>query len=269
MEIARSVSAGRLLRNADPWWLGRVERGLRFVYKAMASSLLLSVGSISVLLLFTMAARAFAGVPSDVNLLVTAFMALVVIAAIACAVVFTAGCWLISSSPGGGLKPSAIHLQLIRWCGPAAIAWALLCQTLLPPLPAPWNLAPRLVQTALCWSFLFAFLEILEHLERRTSSWEPSLVGKYTTAKVNFVAMLLLCTLPVLWSLSSQLFARGSGSIWTVGGVLLGVAVQILFFLSTVHRARDAVSLERKVALAQGPVRRTSFSGGVESQSVP
>lgn len=257
--IVQSLQRGKLLRYAPVGWVSRLGRGLQLLHVSIAwPSLGFLLSFVFVFLAFMYASRAPVSKPAGslLDILINIMVALTSIVLVGAGAVYIIACWFITTAPLGGLAPAPLDRFIVRWCGPALPGLVFFGDWLIPSMPFPWQLAPRLFTTALAWSFLFSLKRILEHYERRTSSWEAAIIRKYHHDRSNFVVMLLICTVPPLWVLGNWAIGSGNGTSWSIGGLGWGIGILLLFLISTIQRVRDGVWIERRVALASLADRR-------------
>lgn len=249
--LAQSSQQGNLLRHAPLPWVLRISRGLHLFH----ASLLWPVLGMLTVLVLSVIVGLIAGVSGE-PIVKSIFDGLQVVLMVGymvllplCAVGYIVACWFISEAPPGGLAPPPAHRNIVRWIGPVIPALILLADRLIPAITPPLHTLPRLIATALIWSFLFSLRRIFEHLERRTSSWDPKFIRKHHNDRTNLVVMLILCTIGPVWSVIAW-FVNGTAAPWSVMG--LGLALAVLYLISsTPHRVQEAVWLERTVARAR------------------
>ncbi len=259
IEIRLSMQRSKLLRYALRSWLRDLARGAQLMYLSIVILFVLPLGG-SLLVIVAGVLWEIVGLPTLPAWGVTVLAVMGVLLLVAAVLAYVVGCWWISSAPEAAVVPRRAARFCVRWFGPALAPLVVWGDVMFPVLPWPWQPVPRLAVTALGWSVVFSLGSIYHHLERRTSSWDPKLAVKHRGNRSNAVVMLLICAAPPVFEMA-WFAAMGRGaSNWSIGGLGLALGILALFFLRTMHRVRDAVWVEYKVAMASGGDVRSGFS---------
>ncbi len=249
--IDRSFDQAKLLRNAPRDWLVKISRGTEMLGGSSGGWALALIGGLIFLIVLAGIGLVFKTVALD-GITAGTVVAITAILAIA-SLLYLPACWLISSAPPGGLAPPARDRFVVRWLGLALPALCIFGDRIIPPIPSPWQSAPRLVITILIWSYFFSLLRVLEHLERRTAAWESVRIKMYLQQRQNINVLLTLCTIGPAWAIGSGLLSQPApASTWSIAGIGQAAFLLLLFSFDLIRRVSRAVREERAAA-APGP----------------